>query len=352
MFFGKKKVLGLDIGTTSIKVAELDVSKNGAKLINFAMTQTPPEAISSGEIVDVGPISMVIRNLLQRSNIKRKNVVAGLWGPAVIVKKITIPSMDESLVAEQIRWEAEQYIPFDLNDINLDFHIIGSTGAKNTDSMEILIVAAKHDQIFKYIEMIESVGLSCSHLDLNGFALANVFELNYGSTKGQMVGLFNIGANYTNFVVVRNSDPIFCRDINGGGHLYTSEIQKALGTSFEESEAIKLNMSVGHDTPEEAFNAVQSSHEVFIDELRGSVDFFINTTQGGALDRCYITGGGAKTWGLSDAISKGLNIPCEILNPFVAVEPRITTTDPTYVDQIREFSTIACGLGLRRVGDS
>jgi len=352
MFFKKKKILGIDIGTSSIKISELDVSKKGAKLINFAMIETPASSISSGDVVEVSPICSAIREAIVEYKFQAKNVASGLWGGSVLVKKITIPSMDRGSIAEQIRWEAEQYIPFDLSEVNIDFYVLGSGSTQAIDSMEVLIIAAKHDQIYKFVEIVESSGLSCTHLDVNGFALANIFELNYGSTEGQMVGLFNIGAHYTNFVVIKNKDVIFCRDINVGGHIYTKEIQKNLSLDFQESEAHKINMSTGRNIPEEVVRAVEIGHEVFVDDIRASVDFFVNTTQGANLDKCYITGGGSKISGLLEYLEHSLKVPCLTLDPFMAIDKSSSSVDPEYLEQIADFASVSLGLGLRVVGDS
>ncbi|MAE73987.1 MAG: fimbrial assembly protein [Bdellovibrionaceae bacterium] len=349
MLFGSKKLLGIDIGTSSVKVAEIDVSRKGMTLQRFEVFPTPTAAVASGEIVESHLIAEVIADVVGNLKIKRKQVAAGLWGSAVIVKRITIPKMDKSLVAEQIRWEAEQYIPFDLNEVNLDYHVINE-GRKDSDSMDILLVAAQHEQIFKFIEIVEAAGLNCSLLDVSGFALANTFFHNYGAMEGQVIALLNVGANYTNCAIVENGEVIFCRDIPVGGAIYTSDIQKALGVSFAEAEVHKLSFSRGEPAPEDVASVISSSHEVVCDEILGSFEFFSNTTQGASISQVYVSGGGSLTPGLVETLSKSLQLPIEQMNPFFRVTPsKGVTQEKMKMTQV--FASVVVGLASRKVGD-
>ncbi|MEZ4872216.1 MAG: type IV pilus assembly protein PilM [Bdellovibrionales bacterium] len=255
MLFGSKKILGLDVGTSAIKVAELEVSKNSATLLKFGIMETPPTAISAGDIIDAGIYGDAVLALLQNEKIRTKSTSAGMWGPNVIVKKISIPQMEKKFVAEQIRWEAEQYIPFDISEVNLDYAFLKES-SQGYDNMDVLLVAARKEQIIKYVEIIETAGQTVSIIDVNGFALANTFLFNYGPTN-RPVGILNVGSQYTNFVVISGEDLIFCRDIPVGGQFYTVDIQKSLNVSMTEAESLKISASMGQ-MPEE-ISAVISS---------------------------------------------------------------------------------------------
>ncbi|MCB0414991.1 MAG: type IV pilus assembly protein PilM [Bdellovibrionales bacterium] len=346
MLFGSKKVVGIDVGTSSIKLAEMDVSGKSAKLTHFSMTETPTSAVSNGDIVDNGAISTAVRHLIAESKVKRKQAATGLWGSSVIVKKINIPKMDKSLVAEQIRWEAEQYIPFELNEVNLDFHILRDS--LSSDSMDILLIAAKHEQIFKMVEIIQGAGLTCSHLDINGFALSNLYLQNFGNTGEAMHMVLNIGANYTNFIVINGKEVIFCRDIPVGGSVYTSEIQKGMGISPAEAESLKLSLSRGGSVPDEVSEIISSTNEMVVDEIQGSLDFFINTTPGAHITNCFVSGGGSRTKNLRKSISEAISIPCDRFNPFQNIKVKLNSD---YAKEIGDFASIALGLALRKVGD-
>ncbi|MCC7406201.1 MAG: type IV pilus assembly protein PilM [Bdellovibrionales bacterium] len=351
MFFPSKKIIGLDVGTSTIKIAELDVTRKGAKLISFGLTPTPNGAVIGGEVMDSQAISEAIRRMLAEVKTKRKNVATGLWGTAIIVKKITIPRMDENLVAEQIRWEAEQYIPFDVNEVNLEYKILEKVN-QSAETMDIILIAARQENVFRYAEIVESSGLICSILDVGGFALANCFESNYGDMTGNVVGLLNVGASVTNFVVVESGEVVFCRDIPVGGMTYNNEVQKAMGISMEEAEALKIAHSGGQPGPDELGRVIQSTHEVVCDEIQGSLDFFKNTSASGSITHCFITGGGARTGGLRENLSRHIGLQVEVFDPFINISYNDRVFSPDYISQIRDFSSVAMGLGMRELGDA
>lgn len=352
MFFSSKSLIGVDIGTHSIKVAELEVSRRGAKLNHFSRLMSPPGAFAGGELESPNLVAEVVGQLHRELASKRKAAATGIWGSASIVKRITIPRMEEDLVGEQVRWEAEQYIPFDLNEINLDFRILKNVaGAKEKETMDLLIVAAKQDAIIKFAEAITDGGLGLEVLDISGFALANCFETNYSKFVGQSVLLVNIGANLTNFVIVEGGEVIFCRDLAVGGQAYTDEIQKNLNLSPEEAESIKISFSLGEAVPPEAVEVISRTHELVAEELAAGVDFFSSTTSSAPLGKCYITGGGAKITGLVGFLSKKLGLPLEVLDPFHRIGANSKNLTSSYLAEVRDFASVAIGLGLRQKGD-
>jgi type IV pilus assembly protein PilM len=350
MFFQSKKLIGLDIGTANIKMAEVDFSKKGSTLVNFAILPTPPRAISAGEISDPAAISDALKVLLGNIRTKRKNTAVGLWGTSVISKRITIPQMDEKLVGGQIRWEAEQYVPFDINEVNIDFKILKSFQS-SPENMDILLVAARQDVAFLYQDIVQSAGLTCSVIDVSGFALANCFLNNWGSQKGQTVALLNVGAAITNFVVIENGEVIFCRDIPAGGLTYTTEIHKGMGISMEEAEAMKISACTGQAAPEDVTRIIAASHEGIAEEVQSSLDFFVNTTPGLPVQQCLITGGASRTTGLINFLSQHTKMGFQIFDPFRSVKVNSRIMTPDYTNEIRDFASIALGLGMRAAGD-
>lgn len=350
-FFQSKKLIGLDIGTANIKLAELDVSRKSATLNNFLIQPTPPKAINGGEITDPAAISDVIKGMVQILNTKRKNASVGLWGTSVITKRINIPMMDEKLVSGQIRWEAEQYIPFDINEVNIDFKILKQFHSSN-ETMDILLVAARQEVAFLYQDIVQSAGLTCSVIDVSGFALANVFLNNWGSQKGQTVALLNFGAAITNFVIIENGEVIFCRDIPVGGLTYTTEISKGMSVSLEEAENLKISACTGQAAPEEVSKIIQSTHEAVAEEVQSSIDFFTNTTPGLPVQQAFVTGGASRTTGLIGYLGQHTKLGYEIFDPCRRVKVNERAIQSDFLSETRDFAAIAIGLGLRAAGDA
>lgn len=348
LFFGKKKIVGIDVGTSTIKLAELDVGRGSSSLVSFAITPTPAQAFSSGDILNPGSIGEAIRQLMNQVKSKRTMGGCGLGGSSVIVKRISVPKMDESLIAEQIRWEAEQYVPYDINEVNLGYEIIRK-GANSTESIDLLLIAAVQAHVYKYAEALQVASLSCDVVDVNGFALANCFKKNYGEMEGQTVALLNVGASGTNMVIIENTEIVFSRDIAVGGMTYSHDLQKGLNVSLEEAEAIKLSVSNGQAAPQEAHGLVESTHESVVEEIKGSFDFFLNSARSQNINRCFVTGGGSKTKGLLERLAKVA--PCERFDPFFNIKYNPKAFSQDYIEQIREFSAVVLGLALRDPGD-
>jgi type IV pilus assembly protein PilM len=227
--FKSKEIVGIDIGTHSIKVVELKESGKSVHLQSFGLIAVPPQAIVDGAIMDSAAIVESLQRLLREHKIKRKQVAMGLSGLSVIVKKISLPQMSESELEESIHWEAEQYIPFDIDDVNLDFQIIEGGATAEEGKMEVLLVAAKKDKIDDYTGLVIQAGLQPVIVDLDSFALQNAYEINYEVTPGQNVALVNMGAGFTNISVLRSGMTAFTRDISIGGNNYTDALVKEIG---------------------------------------------------------------------------------------------------------------------------
>ncbi len=346
--FGKKKIVGVDVGTSTIKLVELDVGRSSTSLVSFAIAPMPAQTFSSGDILNPQAVGEVIRQLLNQVKTKRTSAACGLGGSSVIVKRISIPKMDENLISEQIRWEAEQYVPYDINEVNLGYEIIRKSA--NSESIDLLLIAAVQGHVFKYAEALQIAGLNCDVVDVNGFALANCFKKNYGEMEGQTIALLNIGAAATNMVILENSEIVFSRDIAVGGMTYSHDLQKGLNVSLEEAEAIKLSVSNGQAAPQEAAGLLEATHEAVVEEIKGSFDFFLNTTKSQTINRCFVTGGGSKTKGLVERLAKVA--PCERLDPFFNIKHNPKAFSNDYIEQIRDFSAVVLGLALRTPGDT
>ncbi len=347
--FGSKKVIGLDIGTSFIKMAELDVSGKAATLVSFAMAPTPPGAINSGELANPNAISSSIQALRAELRTKRKSISTGIWGNSVIVKKISIPKMDKKMIAEQIKFEAEQYIPFDINTIHLDYYILPKSSSPET--MDLILVAAQTEIVMQYANAIKGGGFELSILDVSAFALANIFEINYGKAKNETIGILNIGSGVTNFVALTDGYVAFARDLQVGGGNYTSEIQKEMGVTQSEAEALKMSAVRKSDAPEQVASTLAAVNDAVAEEIRTGIDFFLSSNIGQTVSRLFITGGGSGVPGLLATVAKSSKIPVDLFNPFAKIKMGNKNFSKAYLNDIAPFASIVMGLGLRAAGD-
>jgi type IV pilus assembly protein PilM len=350
--FGKKKgLVGVDIGSSAVKAVELKVGGKGDagfQLLNIGMEPLPPEAIVDGAIMDSGAVIDAIQRLFQDNKIKTSDVATGVSGNAVIVKKISLPQMTPDELQESIHWEAEQYIPFDIQDVSLDYEVIEGGGSGG--NMDVLLVAVKKDKISEYRSAIEQAGRNASIVDVDLFALQTCYEINYGVDPGRVVALLNIGASTMNVNVVKGSNTVFQRDIAAGGNQYTDAIQKDLNLSFEQAEALKKGEQVEGASPEGLHPILQAVSENIAMEIQKTFDFFRATSQEDRIDQIFLSGGTAKIHGLRDLLQDRFG-PVELLNPFLNVAYSEKEFNPDYIEDIAPSAAIAVGLAARRVGD-
>ncbi len=342
MLFGKKKLISLDIGANSIKLIELAKSRKSMSVERIAVLPTPMNAIVNGEIRDTDALATVISRIFEENKVAKKNIAIALNGSQVIVKKISIPKIDESLIAEQIKWEAEQYIPYEVNEVNLDYNVLKSSD--DPGNISILVVAALREAIGKNLELATMSGYSIDVVDIGGFALFNVFNHNYDYEDSDRIVLFNIGSQLTNFVVVENKEIVFSRDIPVGGHSYTQEIEKALGIDFQEAEALKISASKGEEVPQEVISTISMAHDYFCDEINSTIEFFLNSSESSGFTSSYVTGGGLRVFGLYEKMVK--NYKVKKLDPFKKMELNPKTVTAAALHKLSDISSIAVGLSV------
>ncbi len=342
MFF-KKPLLGLDLGSSSVKIADLKVSGKRAILNDLNMVPVPKGAIEAGDILTPEVVASCLRTISDRKGYKKYPVAVGMFGGAVLVKKITMPKMDPKIVHEQLRWEAEQYIPFNIDESVFDFHIITTSSA---ETMDVLLVAARQEHIFRYFESVETADLKCSIVDVNGLALANCFEFNYGVVPGT-VALVNIGASVTNLVIIDSGSVVFSRDIPYGGQLYDTEISRDLGVGLQEAESLKIGMSFQQETPQEVMTAVGNINDTLAMEINNSFDFYKSSGATQSVSQIFTSGGVIRTPGLMQKIQETTGTSCTLLDPFLRVEVNPKKISAELKEQIRLFCPVAIGLGLR-----
>lgn len=348
-----KLAVGLDIGSSSVKLIQLKESKRGYVLDSFGITPLPPEAIVDGALMNSSAIVDAVRELFAQAKLKQKQVAIGISGHSVIIKKINLPRMTQDELEESIQWEAEQYIPFDVNDVNIDVEILG-TGDDATGQMDVLLVAAKKDMINDYTAVIHEAGLQPAVVDVDAFAVQNAFELNYELPKSETIVLINAGASVCNINVVANGATVFTRDVSMGGNQFTEEIQKQLNVSYDEAEKLKVGGDLGETDsviPQEVERVIQGVADQLAGEIQRSLDFYAATAADSHISKVYLSGGTAKIPALFKIIEQRVGVPVEILNPFKGIEIDNRKFDPNYLMEISPAAAVCVGLGLRAMGD-
>ena len=345
----RKNVIGLDIGSSSVKLVELKEGRNGFRLQNLAISPLPPEAIVDGAVMDSVTIIDAIRDLVTAVT-KTKDVVTSVSGHSVIVKKITLPFMTESELEESIQWEAERHIPFDINDVNIDFQIVGY-GSENPDLMDVILVAAKKDMINDYVSVIMESGLNPVVVDIDAFALENMLAINYDIDKEDTVAIANIGASVTNINILRNNISAFTRDVFKGGNQITEEIQRQLHIDYEEAEKIKVGKQVDGAAQSVVQNVLKTASESLAVEIGNSLDFFQSTSTYQKISKLYLSGGGAKIKDFDILLQQQIGIPVEMANPFKKIEYSEKNFDVEYLREIGPVMAVGVGLASRKVGD-
>jgi len=359
----KNQLIGLDIGSHTIKLVEIDQSKRGMSLKNFGIVGLPRQAIVEGYIKDKEAVSAAIKQLFKNLKTRNKNVATSISGFSVIIKKIMMGSKKESELAATIQEEAEQYIPFDIDEVNLDFAILTSDGeaqgtpadekTEDSDRMEVMLVAAKKDIINEYVDLLGLCGLNPAVLDVDAFALQNAFEASSGEVEAKScVALVNVGAEELGINAIKNGVSMFTRDSSYGGAQITEAIMSEFDVSFEEAEKIKLG---GAELEKEKARALE---EIFksvvadwVREITRALDFLSSAFPEDTIEKIYLAGGSCRVPGFKDYLESETKIPVLELNPFQNFTIDEKHFDPKYLKYMAPQAAVAVGLALRSIGD-
>lgn len=352
LFRRTKSLVGLDIGSSAVKAIELKPAGKGFKVSAIGVELVPPDSIVDGAIIDSGAVVEAVRRLFANKKFKAKDVVASLSGNSVIVKKITLPAMTESELAESIYWEAEQYIPFDIQDVNLDYEILDpGTGQDAQGTMEVLLVAAKKDKIADYSSVITQAGKAPVIVDVDVFALQNAFEANYGFDPNAVVALLNAGASAININILAGSQSVFTRDVSMGGNAFTEAVQKELNLPYESAEQLKKGQDVEGATYEDARAVLRAMTDNVLLEVEKTFDFFKATASNDRIDRIMLSGGASRVEGFADALRERFGTEVEPFDPFRQVGLDAKKAGVDNIEDFAAVSAVAMGLALRKVGD-
>ena len=344
-------MVGLDIGSSAVKAIELKPAGKGYRVAAFGSEPVPPDSIIDGAIMDGGAVAEALRRLFDSKAFQTKDVAVSLSGSAVIVKKIALPVMTLAELSESIYWEAEQYIPFDIHDVNLDYEILDpGTGPASKGNMEVLLVAAKKDKIADYTGVIAQAGRVPVVVDVDAFALQNAYEANYGLSSGAVTVLLNAGASAINVNIINGERSVFTRDISIGGNAYTEAIQRELHLPFESAELLKTGQPVDGISVDDAKAVLRAVTQNVVLEIHKTFDFFKSTAASDRIDHIVLTGGSSQVDGFAAALEERTGTQVEMLDPFRCIGfdgeklgIEIAAVAPT--------AAIAVGLALRRAGD-
>ena len=345
---GKKNLVGLDIGSSSVKAVELSKKGSALQLLNMGFENLQTDTIVDGQIMELNNVSNVISNIFTEHQIKTPRVAAGVSGHSVIVKNIVLPSMSQEELQESFSWHAEEHIPFDIADVNLDYELT----SKSSESLHVLMAACKSDKIANVKQAIQLAGKQPVIIDVDAFALQNCYDVNYQPKAGEIVALLNIGAATMNINILNGTRSVFARDASVGGSQYTSLLQKELGLSFEQAEGVKRGMPLPDGIEARPIQPIiETVSDILALEVKKTIDFYRATAAEGdtTIQKILLAGGGSKLPGLAEFLSRRFEMPVEVFNPFRQIEVDNKKFDPDYMKEIIPEMAVAVGLALRGV---
>jgi type IV pilus assembly protein PilM len=350
MLFRKTShLVGLDIGSRALKASEIVETKSGHRLQRFGMLDIAYGAIEEGVIKDADKIAALIRKLFDENSFKTQNVAVSIGGYSVIVKKISVQTMTEEQLQESINSEAEQYIPFDISEVNLDYQMLGET-ENNPNQMDVLLVAVKKEVINSYVDLIQMAGLNPCVIDIDAFALQNIFELNY-ALEDENVALIDIGASKTSLNILKGNSSVFIRDVALGCGLINRKIVSLIDCSYEEAEQLKYGDQPDRISPDDVKEIISSVTDGWCNEIRQALDFFYSTNPDDQIKRIMLSGGGAYIKEFRELLTVETSSEVEIINPFKNIQIDEKSFDISYLERIAPQAAISMGLAIRKIDD-
>jgi type IV pilus assembly protein PilM len=337
-------VVGIDIGSHAIKVCHLKRTDKAYAVVNLGSATLPEDAVDDGTLNDPEAVGEIIGDLFKSLKIKNKKVGFSISGYSVIVKKVNLTVMTEEELEEHIQAEAEQYIPFDIEDVYLDFQDL-KTNKGDNDRTDVMLVAAKKEIVDDYLEMLENLNLKPVIVDVDGFALENTYEYNY--PKDENVALVDIGASKMNINIISRGISVVARDIVVGSRQLTEQIQATFDIEFEEAEALKLGHIPAEEKQEEIADIFSSTCTQWVLEIKKAIDLYQANHPDAPLSQLVLSGGGAKVSGLVDYLANETDLPVKLFNPFGNMTVNSKKIDPDYLNSVGPEMAIATGIAIR-----
>lgn len=340
-------LVGVDIGTSSIKVVQLKESRKGVGLVRLGFAPLPAQTIVDGHIMNSSNVVDALNKIFSESKIKQRDVALSISGQAVIIRKITVPMMTSAELDEQIQWEAEQHIPFDIKDVHVDYEVLRRR--PEAGQMDLLLVAAKRDEINDYANIARTARLRPIVVDIEAFTVQNVFELNRGIPQDMTFAIINVGASLASINIITKGASAFTRDIANGGNYITEQIQRQLGVPFEQAEEYKVQSGAGHPgVPPQVFGIIESVCDSIAGEIQRSLDFFLATSGEAELNRIYLTGGSSNLPALAAAIGRRSRVGVEVIQPLEKIQVEAKEVNQQLLQARAPQLCVALGLAMRK----
>jgi type IV pilus assembly protein PilM len=348
-----KNLVGVDIGSASIKVCQVKDTKKGIGLLRVGYAPLAPSVIVDGQVMDAGAVTETLAKVFHDAKIKQKECALSVSGQSVIIRKISVPMMTEAELAEQIQWEAEQHIPFDIKDVRVDYQVLRRR--PEASQMDLLLVAAKRDQIEEYAQLARNAKLRPVVCDIDAFTVQNLFEYSRGLPQDQTIAVINVGASLSSLNIVANGVSAFTREIANGGNVITEEIQKQLGVPYEQAEAYKCGGAASPEdpsrpgmVPHQVVQVIEAVTDSIAAEIQRSLDFFMATSGEGEIAKIYVTGGSANLVSLAQAIERRARVGVETWPPTERVTIEAKEVNTPLLQQRAAQLSVALGLSLRK----
>ena len=346
-------MVGVDIGTASIKVCQVKETRKGLGLVRLGYAPLGPQVIVDGQVMDSGAVVETLQKVFHDAKIRQKECALSVSGQSVIIRKITVPMMTEAELEEQIQWEAEQHIPFDIKDVHVDYQVLRRRA--EASQMDLLLVAAKRDQIEEYAQLARNAKLKPMVCDIDAFTVQNLFEYSRTLPRDQTIALINIGASLSSLNIIANGVSAFTREIANGGNGITEEIQKQLNVPHDQAEAYKCGGSASADdpsragmVPQQVVQVIEAVSDTIAAEIQRSLDFFMATSGEGEIARIYVTGGSANLAALARAIERRARVSVETWSPVEKLTIEAKEVDPMLLQARAAQLSVALGLSLRK----
>ncbi|MEO8905528.1 MAG: type IV pilus assembly protein PilM [Polyangiaceae bacterium] len=345
-----RNLVGVDIGTASIKVCQVKETRKGLGLVRLGYAPLGPQVIVDGQVMDAGAVIETLQKVFHDAKIRQKECALSVSGQSVIIRKITVPMMTEAELEEQIQWEAEQHIPFDIKDVHVDYQVLRRRA--EASQMDLLLVAAKRDQIEEYAQLARNAKLKPVVCDIDAFTVQNLFEYSRALPADQTIALINVGASLSSLNIIANGVSAFTREIANGGNVITEEIQKQLNVPRDQAEAYKCGGTGDPNQagmiPQQVVQVIEAVSDTIAAEIQRSLDFFMATSGEGEIARIYVTGGSANLAALARAIERRARVSVETWSPVEKLSIEAKEVDPILLQTRAAQLSVALGLSLRK----
>jgi type IV pilus assembly protein PilM len=340
-----KNLVGVDIGASSIKVVQLKENRKRLNVVRYGYHPLPPQTIIDGHVMNASVITEALLRIFADQKITQKDVAIGVYGQSVIVRKITVPIMTAAELDEQISWEAEQHIPFDIKVMSIDYEVLRRR--PEAGQMDLLLVAAKKDEINDYASIVREAKLRPLIVDINAFTIQNIFEQQYGLPEEGTVALLNVGAAVSSLNIVSRGVSAFTREITNAGAAITEEIRKQCNVSYDQAEAYKCGGGPTQIIPQEVHQIITQACDTLAGEIQRSLDFYLATSGETEISQIYVSGGSAYLAPLAKSIEKRARVPVQLFDPLANLQVDAKTVNEVELRAKAAQLVVALGLSLR-----